>query len=331
MSIDLITVGRVSMDLFARDIGAEFHDITAFETGVGGSPVNIAIGASRLGLKAVAFTAVGADEVGRFVRHYLEREGVNTDHVLRKAGHRTGMAVVGVQPPDRFPLLFYREDPADIHLTIEEARALPLAEARALQLSGTAFSRGGTRDVSLYLAEQARERGLTTYMDLDLRPDQWSHPLAYGLNMRRVMPLCDVVIGTEEEFTAALSPAPEAVMAGEKAVDRADLQRLLLELCAESDLTLIVKRGARGASVLRRDHVINVPGYPVEIVNTVGAGDGFASGLIAGRAGGWDWAQAARFANACGALVVTRHGCARALPTWHEVEDFIAEREKAGE
>ena len=174
MSVDLITVGRVSMDLFARDIGAEFHDITAFETGVGGSPVNIAIGASRLGLKAIAFTAVGDDEVGRFVRHYLEREGVNTDHVLSKAGHRTGMAVVGVQPPDRFPLLFYREDPADIHLTIEEARALPLTDARALQLSGTAFSRGSTRDVSLYLAEQARARELTTWMDLDLRPDQWS-------------------------------------------------------------------------------------------------------------------------------------------------------------
>ena len=331
MSIDLITVGRVSMDLFARDIGAEFHDITAFETGVGGSPVNIAIGASRLGLKAIAFTAVGDDEVGRFVRHYLEREGVITQHVLRKAGHRTGMAVVGVQPPDRFPLLFYREDPADIHLSIEEAKALPLGEARALQLSGTALSRGSTRDVSLYLAERADALEITTFIDLDLRPDQWSHPLAYGLNMRTVMPLCDVIIGTEEEFAAALSSAPEAVMAGEKAVDRAGLQRLLLETCAERNLTLVVKRGARGLSVFQRDRVVDVPGYPVEIVNTVGAGDGFASGLIAGWARGWDWSRAARFANACGALVVTRQGCARALPYWHEVEDFIAERERAGE
>ena len=152
-----------------------------------------------------------------------------------------------------------------------------------------------------------------------------------GLNMRTVMPLCDVVIGTEEEFMAALSSAPEAVMAGEKATDRAGLQRLLLETCAQCDLTLVVKRGPRGLSVLRRDCVVDVPGYPVEIVNTVGAGDGFASGLIAGRARGWDWERAARFANACGALVVTRHGCARALPYWPEVEDFIAEREKAGE
>ena len=327
MRTDLITVGRVSMDLFARDIGAEFHDIRAFETGVGGSPVNIAIGASRLGLKALAFTAVGDDEVGKFVRHYLRGEGVITDHVLTKAGRRTGMAVVGVQPPDRFPLLFYRENPADIHLTIEEARGLPLGEARALQLSGTALSRGGTRDVSLYLAEQARKLGLTTFMDLDLRPDQWSHPLAFGLNLRRVLPLCDVIIGTEEEFEAALSPAPEAVMAGEKVADRQGLGRRLLSYCAEVDAVLVLKRGERGVSILQRDGQIDVPGFSVKIVNTVGAGDGFASGLIAGWAKCWDWRRAARFANACGALVVTRHGCARALPYWHEVERFIKERE----
>ena len=155
MKYDLITVGRVSMDLFARDIGAAFHDISAFESGVGGSPVNIAIGASRLGLKSIAFTAVGDDEVGRFVRHYLGVEGVNTDYISVKPGRRTGMAVVGVQPPDKFPLLFYRENPADIHLSIDEATKLPLAEARALSLSGTALSRGGARDCCLYLAEQA--------------------------------------------------------------------------------------------------------------------------------------------------------------------------------
>ena len=328
MKYDLITVGRVSMDLFARDIGAEFHDIKAFETGVGGSPVNIAIGTSRLGLRSIAFTAVGDDEVGRFVRHYLGNEGVDTEYVGTKAGRRTGMAVVGVQPPDRFPLLFYRENPADIHLTIEEAQSLPLAETRALSLSGTALSRGATRDVSLYLAEQARERGLTVFIDLDLRPDQWAHPLAFGLNLRRILPLCDVIIGTEEEFAAALSPEPAAVMAGEKLAQDGDLQRRLVEYCAEFDLALVVKRGERGVSIMRRGGQVDVPGYPVEIVNTVGAGDGFASGLIAGWARGWDWERAARFANACGALVVTRHGCARALPTWQEVEQFIEERER---
>jgi len=311
------------MDLFARDIGAEFRDITAFESGVGGSPVNIAIGASRLGLQSLAFTAVGDDEVGRFVRQYLNNERVNTEFIQVKAGKRTGMAVVGVQPPDKFPLLFYREDPADIHLTIDEARQLPLEEARALCLSGTALSRGATRDAYLYLAERASAARLMTFIDLDLRADQWSHSLAFGLNMRRILPLCDVVIGTEEEFYAALSPSPEAVMAGEAVADQEELQKLLQARAAESHLALVLKRGERGVRVYANGAVTDVPGFPVEIVNTVGAGDGFASGLIYGWAGGWDWSRAARFANACGALVVTRHGCARALPYRREVDAFI--------
>ena len=240
------------------------------------------------------------------------------------------MAVVGVQPPDRFPLLFYRENPADIHLTLEEARALPLGETRALSLSGTALSRGSARDVSLYLAEQASSRSITTFIDLDLRPDQWAHALAFGVNLRRILPLCDVIIGTEEEFYAALSPTPESVMNGEKVRDQSDLHQLLLDLGTDCEAILVVKRGDRGVTVIERGEQTTVPGYSVEIVNTVGAGDGFASGLIYGWASGWDWQQAARFANACGALVVTRHGCARALPYLREVKDFIDSREGDG-
>lgn len=330
MKVDLITVGRVSMDLFALDIGAEFEDITGFETGVGGSPVNIAIGASRLGLRAIAFTAVGDDPVGEFVRHYLRKDGVSTDFVGVKSERRTGMAVVGVQPPDRFPLLFYRENPADIHLTLDEAKDLPLDDTRALSLSGTALSRGGAYDVSLYLAEQASKRKTTTFIDLDLRPDQWSHPLAFGLHLRRIMPLCDVIIGTEEEFYAALSPTPETVMAGETVSDRPGLHRLL-HVCAEQhDAVIVLKRGDRGLRLYREGSQRDVPGYAVQIVNTVGAGDGFASGLIYGWAQGWGWEEAARFANACGALVVSRHGCARALPYRREVEAFINEKEETG-
>ena len=326
---DLISVGRVSLDLFAREIGSEFHDIRSLETSVGGSPVNIAIGTSRLGLRSIAFTAVGADEVGRFVRHYLAKQGVNTDYIVVKPERRTGMAVVGVQPPDQFPLVFYRENPADIHLSISEAQKLPMNATRALSLSGTALSRGSTRDAVLFLAEQARRRGLTTFIDLDLRPDQWAHPLAYGLNLRRVLPLCDVLIGTEEEFYAALSPTPEQVMAGSAVRDRAGLEALLQQQCADGGAVLILKRGDRGVRIVRRDGQVDVPGYPVEILNTVGAGDGFASGLIFGWAQGWAWERAARFANACGALVVTRQGCARALPRRDEVDQFIRDWEGA--
>ncbi len=321
--LDLITVGRVSLDLFSRDIGAPFAQISSFETSVGGSPVNIAIGTSRLGLRSLAFTAVGADEVGRFVRQYLAREGVDTAHIAIKAGRRTGMAVVGVQPPDQFPLLFYRENPADIHLSLDDAQALPLSEARALQLSGTALSRGSAGEATLYLAEQARKLPVTTFLDLDLRPDQWTHALAYGLRMRRLLPLCDVLIGTEEEFFAALAPDPSAVMAGGTAPDKHELESLLEDAARQQPAALIVKRGAAGVSIVQGQARADVPGFPVEVLNTVGAGDAFASGLIYGWARGWGWQQAAHFGNACGALVVSRQGCARALPTLREVEAFL--------
>jgi len=322
---DLITVGRVSMDLFAENIGAPFVDITGFETGVGGSPVNIAIGSSRLGLNSVAFTAVGDDEVGRFVKHYLQNEGVTTDFISTKADARTGMAVVGVQPPDKFPLVFYRENPADIHLTLDEAIGLPLGNTKAILLSGTALSRGSARDVTLYLAEQAQTHDTTTFIDLDLRPDQWSHPLAYGLNMRQLLPLCDVIIGTEEEFWGAFMPNPEYVMSGGKVSEELseELHERISSFWEKHDVTLILKRGDKGVVVYEFENIYPVDGFDVEVLNTVGAGDAFASGLIYGWSQGWEWDRSARFANACGAIVVTRHGCARAMPYKNEVDEFI--------
>lgn len=329
--IDVLSIGRVSMDLFAEQIGAEFVDIESFETGVGGSPSNIAIGASRLGLQVALLTAVGDDEVGKFVRHYLDTAGIDTGYIPRKPDKRTGMAVVGVQPPDRFPLVFYREDPADIYLTVDDAAALPIANSQAVMLSGTALSRGTCRDATLYAAEAAGRCTATTFIDLDLRPDQWSHPRAYGINMRTILPLVDVVIGTEEEFYAALAPVPEPVMGGKSVPKdcRDELETLIQELIRRFDgpTTLIVKRGAAGATVFSKTAPpIDVPGFPVEILNTVGAGDAFASGLLYGFTKNWNWRKCVRMGNACGALVVTRHGCGTAMPTLNEAINFIKER-----
>ena len=328
---DLITIGRVSMDLFAQNIGAPFVEIEGFETGVGGSPSNIAISSSRLGLQAALLTAVGEDEVGKFVLRYLQGEGVETAYIPYKAETRTGMAVVGIQPPDKFPLVFYRENPADIYLTIDDVLALPLAQSRALLLSGTALSRGSCRDATLFAAEQARTFDVPTFMDLDLRPDQWSHPRAYGLNIRTIIPSLNIVIGTEEEFYAALALDPGQVMEGKPVTttQQEELKVLVEALLADvrGPEVLVMKRGARGVSVFLKDgSSLDAAGFPVEILNTVGAGDAFAGGLIYGYLKGWDWYKAARMANACGALVVTRHGCGTAMPYEQEVLDFIEGR-----
>ncbi len=323
---DLVTLGRANMDLYSQDIGAEFEDITGFDAMVGGSPTNIAIGTARLGLRALALTAVGDDRVGDFVLRYLRSEGVETAYIPRKQGKLTSLALLGVQPPSHFPLSFYREDPADIYLTVDEFEALPLNEVRAIELSGNAFSRGTCAATAVHAARRGRDLGLTMFMDLDFRDTEWPTPRAFGEALRPVFPLLDVLIGTEEEFYVALMPNPETVISSGEVPDdeHGRLDEEVARLIEGGTGAVALKRGPRGVTILTAADRVDVPGFAVEVVNTVGAGDAFAAGLIRSRLNGLDWWDAARFANACGAIEVTRHGCASAFPTETEVDEFMA-------
>jgi 5-dehydro-2-deoxygluconokinase len=322
VTYDLITVGRVNMDLFAQDIGVAFADVTGFDASVGGSPTNVAIAAARLGLSTLAFTGVGDDAVGDWIVRSLGDEGVCAEHVHRKPGHPTSLALVGVRPPGDFPLSFYRQDPADIHLTVDDADALPWTAARAVLLSGNAFSRGTCADAARRCAQRIADGGPEGFLDLDLRPADWSHPHAFGLALRPVLPQVDVVLGTEEEWYAALAGDPADVATGATLGDdrRGALDALVNTAVADGTVvTAVVKRGSRGVTVHNRDGSSDVDGFAVEVVNTVGAGDAFAAGLIRSRLHGLGWYDATRFANACGAVEVTRHGCSVAFPTADEV------------
>ena len=206
MDLDVITIGRVSMDMYSRQIGAPFEDVESFDAMIGGSPSNIAIGTARLGARTAVLTAVGPDEIGRFVLANFAREGVTTEFIRTIEGTRTGLAILGVQPPDRFPLTFYRDNPADIHLTIDDVDRLPLQSTRILGLSGTALSRGTCKEATLYAGERARAAPASVVLDLDLRPDQWTDRRGYGTAIRGLLHHVDVAIGTEEEFHAALAP-----------------------------------------------------------------------------------------------------------------------------
>ncbi len=320
MKFDLLTIGRCSLDLFSEQIGADFVDIQSFDTQVGGSPTNIAIGARRLGLHTATVTAVGADPVGDFVRSYLAKEGVATDFVFTKNG-RTPLAVLGVQPPSNFPLVFYRENPPDQFLTIDDIKTLPLNTTKMVLIAGSNFASPTLRDASLFAAQQST----TTIIDIDLRPSLWDSPDALSQNMQTLFPHCQVIIGTEEELWAALSNEPDLVWQGKPVLEneRPTLDKLIQKQIKQGQ-TIILKRGPRGVTIFESDQQPqDIAGFPVEVINTVGAGDAFASGLIYGRIQGWNWNQAARFANACGAIVVTRHGCSAAMPTLDEVQTFI--------
>src|ERR671935_2693664 len=153
---DTLHMGRSSIDLYSNDVGAPFVDITSFAAYVGGCPTNISVGTRRLGLRSALLTAVGDDKVGDFILHFLRREDVETRFIPRKPGKRSSAVVLGIEPPDRFPLTYYRDNCADIELTIDDVLAAPIAESRALFLSGTALSKDPSRSATLAAAEIAR-------------------------------------------------------------------------------------------------------------------------------------------------------------------------------
>src|SRR4051812_28896121 len=202
-------MGRSSIDLYSNDVGAPFPEITSFAAYVGGSPTNISVGGRRLGLRTALLTGVGEDPVGDFVLRFLEAEGVETRWVVRKPGRRTSAVLLGIEPPDRFPLVFYRDNAADLELTIDDVLAAPLADVGVFQFAGTNLSREPSRSATAFAAERAKEAGARVVLDIDFRPDQWHDPRAFGVAIRGVLPLVDVVVGTVDEVNAAVLADPE--------------------------------------------------------------------------------------------------------------------------
>ena len=328
---DILSIGRSSLDLYANDIGAAFPDIKSFGAFVGGCPTNISVGVQRLGLQAALLTAVGEDPVGEFLLKFLENEGVETQFIPHKSGYRTSAVVLGIEPPDRFPLIYYRDNCADIELTIDDVLAAPIAESRAVLISGTGLSKEPSRSATLYAAEQAQALGKHVFVDLDFRADQWHDPRAFGVVMRSALRYIDIAIGTEEEIKAATLTSLSQLTIEHSQISNptieGDMALAIETLLSAGPDALIVKRGIEGAEVhLTNGAIVHAKPFPVEVYNTLGAGDAFASGFIYGHLSGWSWERSARLGNATGAIVVTRHGCANFMPTMPEVDEFVAER-----
>ncbi len=327
---DTLHMGRSSIDLYSNDVGAPFDEIESFAAYVGGSPTNIAVGLSRLGLKTALLTAVGDDPVGDFVLRFLGENGVDVSSTPRKPGRRTSAVVLGIEPPDRFPLVFYRDNCADIELTIDDVLAAPIADCRIFQFAGTNLSKDPSRSSTIFAAERARASGARVVFDLDFRPDQWHDARAFGVAVRSVLPLVDLVLGTEDEIKASMLDdiGQVRVLHGQVSDARVqgDEERAISSLLAPGPEAVVVKRGHLGASVhLPEGDPIDAQGFPVEVANVLGAGDAFAAGFLSGWAAGRGWYESARLGNACGAIVVTKHGCANFMPTADELAVFVEE------
>jgi 5-dehydro-2-deoxygluconokinase len=280
-------------------------------------------------LRSALLTAVGPDPVGDFVLNFLQQEGVETAFVPRKPGHRTSAVVLGIEPPDRFPLVYYRDNCADIELTIDDVLAAPVATSRAVLISGTGLSKDPSRSATLFAAEQAHAAGIPVILDIDFRADQWHDVRAFGVTLRSALPLVDIVLGTLDEINAAVLSSSDQIALTHSQVSDArvqgDTDAAIAAILARGPGALIVKRGAQGASVhMPGGAQIAVPGFPVQVYNVLGAGDAFASGFIYGYLNEMGWERSVRFGNATGAIVVTRHGCANFMPTLPEVESFVA-------
>jgi 5-dehydro-2-deoxygluconokinase len=329
---DTLHMGRSSIDLYANEIGAPFEEIKSFGAFVGGSPTNISVGARRLGLKTSLLTGLGDDPVGDFVLHFLNQEGVETKFIPRKPGHRTSAVALGIEPPDKFPLVFYRDNCADIELTIDDVLAGPINDCHIFQFAGTNLCKDPSRSATIFAAELAQKSGSEVVLDIDFRPDQWHDPRAFGVTVRSVLPHVDIVIGTEDEINAAMLVDVEQMSVTHSQISdtrvTGNIDLAIASLLELGPKALLQKRGQDGVRVhLKLDNgsveQIDVPGFPVEICNILGAGDAFGGGFLYGYVKGWGWYKSARLGNACGAIVVTKHGCANFTPTMPEVLDFV--------
>ncbi|MDI6764455.1 MAG: 5-dehydro-2-deoxygluconokinase [Thermodesulfobacteriota bacterium] len=328
---DTFHMGRSCMDLYSNDVGVDFAHIKSFAAYVGGSPTNMSVGCRRLGLKSALLTAFGEDPVGDFVVHFLTEEGVDVRFSPRKPGRYTSVVVLGIEPPDKFPIVFYRDNCADIALEIDDVLAAPITDSLVFQFAGTNLSKEPSRSATLYAADLAKKAGTSVLLDLDFRPDQWHDPRTYGVAVRSALHCVDIIVGTEDEINAAMLTDPHAVRLTHSQVTDAKIMGNTAEhVCALMEYgprVVVEKRGKHGCRVHQRESAAeDVPGFPVTVQNILGAGDAFGAGFLYGYVKGWDLWKAARLGNACGAIVVSRHGCSVSMPFWDEVTAFVDER-----
>ncbi|MBD8554427.1 5-dehydro-2-deoxygluconokinase [Rhizobium sp. CFBP 8762] len=326
-TLDLITIGRSSVDLYGAQVGGRLEDMSSFNKYIGGSPTNIAAGVARLGLKSGLITRVGAEHMGRFIREQLVREGVDVRGVKTDPARLTALVLLGIRDSNQFPLIFYRENCADMALSEEDIDPAYIAEAACVCATGTHLSHPRTEAAVLKALRLARENGAKTALDIDYRPNLWGlagHDAGESrfiesekvtAKLQSTLHLFDLIVGTEEEFHIAGGST--------------DTLAALRAVRQVSSATLVCKRGPMGAVVFDGpipesfDKGQTGEGFPIEVFNVLGAGDGFMAGLFRGWLTGEDWPTILKYANACGAFAVSRHGCTPAYPSWEELQYFF--------
>jgi 5-dehydro-2-deoxygluconokinase len=322
--LDLICLGRLGVDLYAQQVGARLEDVTSFAKYLGGSSANIAFGTARLGLKSAMLSRVGNDHMGRFLLESLAREGCDISGIKVDPERLTAMVLLGLKDRETFPLVFYRENCADMALRSDDINEEQIASSKALLITGTHFSTDQVFKASSQALDYAEKHNVKRILDIDYRPVLWGlvskadgatrfvADQKVSQHVQRILPRFDLIVGTEEEFLIA-GGAPNLL----------DALRRVRSL---TDATLVVKLGPQGCTVIhgeipaRLEDGAIYPGVRVEVLNVLGAGDAFMSGFLSGWLNDASDERCCALANACGGLVVSRHACAPAMPTPAELD-----------
>jgi len=306
VTIEALVMGRVGADLYPNQSETPLARARTFTRFAGGFAANVATGLARLGVGTAIWSRVGADGHGEMIRGFLAGEGVDVAGLGTDPAHRTPVVFCELWPPDRFPLLFYREPTApDWELSADDVDLAEVAAIPLLFASGTGLAREPSAELTL--GALAAHRG-TTVLDLDWRPDLWEGPSDFPGRIERAAASADVVVGNRAELAAATG-AEEP----EEAVRR--LRGLGPRLVVE-------KRGPGGAAAHSDAGSHEVPGIAREIVNGLGAGDAFDAALGYGLLRELPIEETLDLANAAGAIVAGGLACSEAMPTLDELRAF---------
>ncbi len=327
-SLDVIAIGRSSVDLYGAQVGGRLEDMASFSKAVGGCPTNIAVGTARLGLRSGLVTRVGDEHMGRFIREQLIREGVDTAGVHIDPDRLTSLVLLGIRDEKRFPLIFYRDNCADSAIDTSDIDEGYIASAGAIVVTGTHFARQNTAAAQRLAMRHAKAHGRKVILDVDYRPNLWGlagHGAgeerfiasdAVSAHLAPVLADCDVIVGTEEELMIA--GGVEEPLAAVRAIRALASEALIL--CKRGPMGCVAFDAAIPDEI---DAGIKGPGFPVEVYNVLGAGDAFMSGFLRGYLRGEPIETALAYANACGAFAVSRLLCSAEYPTWDELQHFL--------
>ena len=325
--LDVITIGRSSVDLYGQQVGGRLEDMASFSKAVGGCPANIAIGTARLGLKSGLVTRVGDEAMGSFIREQMKREGVATQGIVTDKERLTALVILGVRDEDSFPLIFYRDNCADMALREDDLDESFIASAGAIVVTGTHFSRDNTAAAQKKAIRIAKANGRKVVFDVDYRPNLWGllgHAAgdsryvrsdAVTEHLKPILADCDLIVGTEEELHIA---------GGSE-----DTLQAIRNIRSASKGTIVCKRGPMGCVVFpddipnSLDAGVKGPGFPVEVYNVLGAGDAFLSGFLRGWLKDEPLETCCAYANASGAFAVSRLLCSPEIPTFPELQHFL--------